>query len=260
MEQRDPKINEESIAIREKGLIVSREFDRIVNTFNKVLDFKEKYGASLEGKFDELKIKLKKNLEELEAINLNIEIYDKNTEKIVSNLKQLDEDERKYFDQYERLLKGGGHESFNTGNGDDDPNPSSNGESDDVVPRKRLTHRREEFFDSLKTNFNKLDEKLASIDDLKTELHESRTEISQRKFQALEKKEELEEMGRKLVNDAGRLEKELSTTGGEEKTLIDEYNKLVSHVEGFLDLDENTDHVLFSSLSIAESPENNGAE
>lgn len=71
----------------------------------------------------------------------------------------------------------------------------------------------------------------------------------------MKKKEALEEMGKKIVNDVGRLENELATTTIEEKTLIDEFSKIVSHVESCLELDEATDHVLFSSLSIVESPD-----
>lgn len=256
MNQTDPHIAEENIAVREKALIVSREFDRIVNTFRRVLEFKEKYGKSLEEKFEDLKIKLKDNLVQLEEVNQNIEIYDRNSEKIISNLKQLDDDERKFTDQYERLLRGLGLDGKGLGaeNFENSITSSPNG-SDGQKLRERLASRRGEFLENLKHSFDKLDENLASVNDLKTELNESRTEISQRRFQALEKKEALEEMGKKIVNDVGRLENELATTTIEEKTLIDEFSKIVSHVESCLELDEATDHVLFSSLSIVESPD-----
>lgn len=257
MERKDPKIAEENIAVREKALIVAREFDRIVNTFKKVLEFKEKYGKTIEEQFENLKIQLKNNLDEVEEANQNIEIYDTNSEKIISNLNQLDDDERNYIDQYERLLRGmgvegKGSETENSGNS----NSSSVSESDDMELRKRLMDRGEEFLENLKHSFDKLNEKLGSINDLKKELNESRTEISQRKFQALKRKDELDEMGKKLVNDVGRLENELEITTIEEKTLIDEFAKIVSHVESCLELDEATDQVLFSSLSIAEAPQN----
>jgi chromosome segregation ATPase len=261
MNQMDPYIAEENIAVREKALIVAREFDRIVNTFKKVLEFKEKYGKSLEEKFDDLKIKLKDNLDQLEEVNHSIEIYDRNSEKIISNLKQLDDDERKFTDQYERLLRGIGLDGKGLGGENfENSNISSPNGSDGQELRERLLCRRGEFLENLKHHFDKLDENLASVNDLKKELNESRTEISQRKFQALEKKEELEEMGKKIVNDVGRLENELATTTVEEKTLIDEFSKIVSHVESCLELDEATDHVLFSSLSIVESPENTAVE
>jgi DNA repair exonuclease SbcCD ATPase subunit len=268
MNQTDPYIAEENIAVREKALIVSREFDRIVNTFRKVLEFKEKYGKNLEESFDDIKIKLKDNLDQLEEVNQNLEIYDRNSEKIISNLKQLDEDERKFSEQYERLLRGVGldgkgllgAENFENSNisppNGAEPNATEPNGAEGQELRERLLRRRGEFLDNLKHSFDKLDENLASINDLKTELNESRIEISERKFQALEKKEELEEMGKKIVNDVGRLENELAITTGEEKTLIDEFSKIVSHVESCLVLDEATDHVLFSSLSICESPEN----
>lgn len=258
MKQTDPYMAEENIAVREKALIVSREFDRIVNTFRRVLEFKEKYGKSLEENFDDIKIKLKDNLDQLEEVNQNIEIFDRNSEKIILNLKQLDEDEKKLTDQYERLLRGIGLDGkglLGPENFDDADFSSTNG-SDGQELRERLVQRRGEFLENLKQNFDKLDENLASISSLKRELNESRTEISQRKFQALDTKEALEEMGKKIVNDVGRLENELAITMSEEKTLIDEFSKIVNHVESCLELDEATDHVLFSSLSVCESPEN----
>lgn len=261
MNQMDPLIAEENIAVREKALIVSREFDRIVNTFRRVLEFKEKYGKSLEEKFDALKIQLKDNLDQLEEVNRNIEVYDSNSEKIISNLKQLDDDDRKFTDQYERLLRGIGLEGKGLGAENlDNSNLSSPNGSDGQELRERLMSRRGEFLENLKHSFDKLDENLASINDLKKELNESRIEISQRKLKALENKKELEEMGKKIVNDVGRLENELATTTVEEKTLIDEFSKIVGHVESCLELDEATDHVLFSSLSIVESPETTSVE
>ncbi len=257
LNQIDPYVVEENIAVREKALIVAREFDRIVSTFRRVLEFKEKYGKSLEQKFDDLRVKLKENLDQLDEVNQNLEIYDRNSEKIISNLNQLDNDERKSTDQYERLLRGIGldgkglvDENF------DNPNFSSPNGSDGQELRERLSSRRGEFLENLKHNFDKLDKNLASINDLKKELNESRAEISQRKLQALGEKEELEERGKKIVNDVGRLENELSISTVEERTLIDEFSKIVGQVESCLELDEATDHVLFSSLSVVESPEN----
>ncbi|GJL78132.1 MAG: hypothetical protein NPINA01_11210 [Nitrospinaceae bacterium] len=263
MSQKDPKIAEENIAVREKASIIAREFDRTVNTFKRVLEFKEKYGKNLEEKFEDLKISLKENLEELEEVNQNIEVFDTNSEKIIIHLKQLEEDEKKYTDQYEKLLRGVGVEERNleAENSDNSHSPSSN-ESDEYERElsKILMKRREEFLENLKSNFDKLDEKLASIGTLKKELDESRTEISQRKLQALDKKKEMEEKGKKLVKEVGRLESELETTIREEKTLIAEFSRIVSHVENSLELDETTDSVLFSALSIAESPENTPAD
>jgi chromosome segregation ATPase len=261
MNQKDSNIAEENIAVREKSLIVAREFDRIVNTFRKVLEFKEKHGKSIEGKFDDFKIKLKENLDQLEEVNQNIEIFDQSSEKIIVNLKQLEDDERKFTDQYERLLRGIGLDGKGAvGDNFENSSHSSPNGSDGQELRERLLARKGEFFENLQHNFDELDENLSSINGLKAELNESRSEISQRKFQALEKKEELEEMGKKIVNDVGLLESELATTTAEEKKLIDEFSKIVSHVESCLELDEATDHVLFSSLSIVETPEATSVE
>ncbi len=261
LNQTDPYITAENIAVRERSLIVAREFNRIVNTFRRVLEFKEKYGKSLEEKFDDLKVKLKDNLDQLDEVNQNLEIFERSSEKIISHLNKLDDDEKKFTDQYERLLRGIGLDGKGLGSENfENSNFSSSNGSDGQELRERLSSRRGELFENLKHSFDKLDENLTSISGLKKELNESRAEISQRKFQALAKKEELEEMGKKIVNDVGRLETELATSIAEEKTLIAEFSKIVGQVENCLELDEATDHVLFSSLSIVESPESISVE
>ena len=50
MSRNDSKLQEENIAAREKGLTVAREFERVVSSFNKVLNYKENCAKYLQAK------------------------------------------------------------------------------------------------------------------------------------------------------------------------------------------------------------------
>jgi len=54
MNRKDSKIQEENIAVREKGLLIVREFDRVIRTFNKVLKYKDECAKSMEAELREL--------------------------------------------------------------------------------------------------------------------------------------------------------------------------------------------------------------
>jgi hypothetical protein len=71
----------------------------------------------------------------------------------------------------------------------------------------------------------------------------------------LDKKKTLEEEGVKLLNEVERLENELEITILEEKYLIEESFQMLKRVETSLELDENIDHIIFSSQAINESAE-----
>jgi hypothetical protein len=257
MDRKDAQLQAENIAAREKGLIIVREFERVVVTFNKVLKYKDDCIKSMEADLRRLVKNLQENLDSQNAIDRNFEIYDNNTEKILLNLQQVEGEERTHAARYERLLKGIGIEGENQESETSSPHdaiPADN-DKDDLDTLEILRNRRENFLSNLSHEFKNLEEKLASISKLRKELEGSRNEIREKKAHALEKKEALEEEGKKLLNEVGRLESELETTVLEEKNLIEQSAKMIKQVENSLELDENTDHVLFSSLSLAESAE-----
>lgn len=256
MNRKESQLQNENITAREKGLIVAREFDRVVRTFNKVLKYKENCAKNLEAELQGLAKSLQENLDNQTVINRNFEIYDNNNEKIVLNLQHLEGEERTHVGRYERLLRGIGIESENQeseGSPAPDAIPAEDEEGLDSL--EKLKTRRLNFLDNLNEEFKNLEEKLVSIEKLRKELEDSRQEIRQKKAQALEKKEALEEQGKKLLNEVGRLERELETTIEEEQNLIEESVKMVKQVENSLELDSKIDHVLFSSLTLAESAE-----
>lgn len=263
MKRKDSKIQEENIAAREKGLIIVREFDRVIRTFNKVLEHKDECAKSMESDLQEMVKALQINLDSQYEIDRNFEVYNSNIEKITLNLQQLESEERTHSGRYERLLKGVGIES-DFGEPEPDPvveNFPADNDQDNLDTLEKLRNRRESFLNNLSQEFKSLEEKLASIGKLRKELEGSRNEIRDKKAHSLEKKDALEEEGKKLLNEVGRLENDLETSVLEEKNLIEESIKIIEKVESSLELDEKTDHVLFSSLALAEpeetSPGNN---
>jgi len=257
MNRKDSKIQEENIAVREKGLLIVREFDRVIRTFNKVLKYKDECAKSMEANLRGLTKSLQENLDNQNTIDRNFEIYDSNIEKILLNLQHVEGEERTHSGKYERLLKGVGIEAENQESemSSAPDTISADNDKDDVDTLERLRNRRESFLNNLSQEFASLEEKLTSISKLRKELEESRNEIREKKAHSLEKKEALEEEGKKLLNEVGRLENELEITVLEEKNLIEESVKMIKQVENSLELDEKIDHVLFSSLTLAESAE-----
>jgi chromosome segregation ATPase len=259
MNRKDKKLQEENIAAREKGLIIVQELERVVRTFNEVLKDKDDCAKSMEADLQGLGKTLEKNLDSQRFLDRNLITYDNNINEILLNLQHLEDEERTYAGQYECLLKGKGIEIEDENQEPDDPSASdaipTGNDNSDLDSLEKLRNRREKFLQNLNQEFKSLEENLVSIVNLRTELEESRNEIKVKKAHALEKKASLEEEGEKLLNKVGRLESELETTIREEKNLIEQSVKMIKQIENNLELDENTDHVLFSSLSLAESAE-----
>ena len=96
----------ENSAARERGASVAREYERVVNTFNKVLLLKEKIRLSVEHRISELENFLARNAEQLGTLSRNIEIYELNISKSVENLEELLIEETRIKDKYNNLLHG----------------------------------------------------------------------------------------------------------------------------------------------------------
>jgi chromosome segregation ATPase len=255
MERKDKNLRDENIATRDKGLVVVRELDRLVRAFNKALEDKDDWVKSIETELQGLGETLQNNLDCQYALDRNFEVYDENIEKILFNLQQLESEESAHAGRYERLLKGVGIESdFQDSETSSDSVPADN-DQDNLDALEQLRNRRENFLKNLSSEFESLEEKLTSISKLKQELEESRNEISEKKTHSLKKKKFLEEEGKKLLNEVGRLERELETTCFEEKKLIEESVRMIKQVENSLELGEKVEHDLFSSENIVESAE-----
>ena len=238
------EITQENLTIRERGNSSAHEYSRIVETFKNVLDYKEKFRNSLEEKLSAIGKEVNGNVENLETLLRNIDIYDQNIDKISSNVGNLYSEESSIKAQYEELLKGsvaGDVESV------------EKNREDQEGSRELLIQRRRSYLDNLDKSFKRLDSELFSIEKLRAELTNARGEILVKKDGAKKKVILLEEAGKKLLEEVKRIEAELESSIIEEGLLIKEFKVLVGKVESSLEISDEMDHILFAHLTAEES-------
>jgi len=233
----------ENSAARERGASVAREYERVVNTFNKVLLLKEKIRLSVEHRISELENFLARNEEQLGTLSRNIEIYELNISRSVENLEDLLIKETHIKGKYNNLLQGVSMETVGV-TAVEEKSLQERGPS-----TENLIQQRYHFLDNLNSSFQKLDNDLQSISLLQTEMHNARSEILEKKEQALEKKIILDENRRDLEEEREQLESDLEISVKEEEALTLEYAQLINKVEGSIVLGDDIDRILFSSLS-----------
>ena len=100
------QISQDNFSVREGGVSSAREYSRIVETFSRVLEYKEKFRMSIEGQLASIGKQVKENIENLETLMRNIDIYVQNIDKISNNLAQLQTEENSIKIRYEELLSG----------------------------------------------------------------------------------------------------------------------------------------------------------
>ena len=238
------EISQENLTIRERGNSSAHEYSRVVETFKNVLDYKDKFRNSLEEKLSAIGKEVNGNVENLETLLRNIDIYDQNIDKISSNVGNLYSEESSIKAQYEELLKGsvvGGEESVEKNHEEQEGS------------RELLIRRRRSYLDNLDKSFKRLDSELFSIEKLRAELTNARGEILVKKDGAQKKIRLLEEAGKKLLDEVKRIEAELESSIKEEGLLIKEFKVLVGKVESSLEISDEMDHILFAHLTAAES-------
>lgn len=257
MNRKDLNLQKENNATREKGLNIVRELDRVVSTVNTALKDKDDRVKSIEACLQGLGETLQENLNCQYVLESNFETYDKDIETILLNQQHIENEERTYTGQIQRLLKGinsegeiQGEETTTAPN-----NIPANNDTDNIDALEILKNRRENYLQNLSQEFNNIEAKLASVNSLRKELEESCSETREKKTYALEKMEALEDEGIKLLNEVERLGSELETMILEEKYLIEESVKIINKVEGCLEMDEKMDHALFSSENPVDSAE-----
>lgn len=243
------QVGQDNLSIRERGIFSAREYSRVVETFGRVLQYKETFRLSIEGKLASIGQQVKNNIENLETLMRNIDIYTQNIDKISNNLGQLQTEENSIKVRYEELLKG----SPDTALVDDD---RDNGDLDPAGSREYLIQRRRSYLESLDQSFKRLDGELFSIEKLRTELARARGEILVKKDEAQKQMRTLEEAGARHLEDVKRIEIELESSVDEERLLINEFKRLVNGAERTLEISDEIDHILFTYLTAAESKDN----
>jgi chromosome segregation ATPase len=242
------QITQDNFSIRERGVSNAREYSRIVETFSRVLEYKEKFRLSIEAKLASIGNQVSENIENLETLMRNIDIYAQNIDKISSNLGQLQAEENSIKTRYEELLSGSTALDSITMSDD-----KSNDDQDSADSREYLIQRRRNYLENLDKSFKRLDGELLSIEKLRSELTRARGEILVKKDDASKKINFLEENGARLLEDVKRIEMELETSINEERLLINEFKRLVNGSEKTLEISDEIDHILFTYLTAAES-------
>ena len=241
----------ENSAARERGASVAREYERVVNTFNKVLLFKERVRLALEHRIGELESYSARNEEQLGTLSRNIEIYELNISKSAENLEELLLEESRIKEKYNNLLQGASMETVGA-IAVDEESVREKSTQKSGLSTENLIQQRHHFLDSLTSSFQKLDNDLQSISSLQTEMLNARSKIFGKKEQALEKKVILDENGRALREERKELESDLEISVKEEEALTLEYAQLINKVEGSIVLGDDIDRVLFSSLTVVD--------
>ena len=241
------QIAQDNFSIRERGISSAREYSRVVEIFNRVLEYKEKFRLSIEGQLASLGKQVKNNIDNLETLMRNIDIYEQNIDQISNNLVQLGTEENSIKARYEELLSGS-METISMSQGDD-----KNSDFDPIGSREYLIQRRRTYLEGLDKSFKRLDGELFSIEKLRSELTRARGEILIKKDAAQKKMKLLEENGAGLLEVVKKIELELESPVNEENLLINEFKRLVGGAERTLEISDDIDHILFTYLTASES-------
>ena len=244
----EPTVSQDNASIRERGLSSAREYSRVVETFSRVLQYKESFRLSIENKLSSIGQQVKDNIENLETLMRNIDIYEQNIDKISNNLGQLQSEENSIKARYEELLNGSA--SMDSLLIDEGKNHEG---MDPADSRELLIQRRRSYLENLDQSFKRLDSELFSIDKLRTELTRARSEILLKKDEAQKQMKTLEENGSRQLEDVKRIEMELESSIDEERLLVKEFKRLVDGAERTLEISDDIDHILFTYLTAAES-------
>ena len=242
------QVSQENSDIRERGISSAREYSRVVETFSRVLQYKETFRLSIERKLNSIGQQVKDNIENLETLMRNIDIYSQNIDKISNNLGQLQTEESSIKERYEELLNGS--TSLDQSLADDE---SAHDNQDPAGSREYLIQRRRNYLENLDQSFKRLDGELYSIDKLRSELTRARDEILIKKDEAQKQMIALEENGARLLEEVKRIEMELEASVDEERLLINEFKRLVNGAEKTIEISDEIDHILFTYLTAAES-------
>ncbi len=237
------QIAQDNLSIRERGVSSVREYSRIMATFNRVLEYKEKFRMSIEGQLASIGQQVKENIENQEILLRNIDIYEQNIDTISDNLGQLQTEEDSIKIRYEELLNGSSDTVDDKG--DDDLDPAGS--------RECLIQRRRTYLENLDKSFKRLDGELFSIEKLRAEITRARGEILVKKDEAQKKMKFLEDNGVQLLEEVKKIEMELESSVNEERLLINEFKRLVNGAERTLEISDEIDHILFTYLTAAES-------
>ena len=241
-----------------------REFEGVVALFNRVLQFKERERLILEARVKELEERIEDNHSKRKVLEINLNIYDQNDDKITSALTDLDYQEKKVKEVYETML-GGKTPSEGVLELERDKIPLQKQVMFDVEAKlirrysesfsghDGLIQRRRRYLEDLDSTFKKFDEELFQIDNVRNNLNNARSKIQQKKDKALNAKAALESSYDSFIEDKHQIAVKLKKSLTEESFILGEYRELFLPISGHLEIRPQTDQMLMNLNSAAET-------
>jgi len=241
------EIAQKNLAMRDRAKSSTQNYSHVMDSFKKALKYKENFRISLENKLSFIGKEVNGNVQNLETLLRNINIYDQNINKISGKLDNLSAEESSIKTKYEELLNGSSNESASF-----DSFSEKNLEDPDGS-RELLIQRRRNYLENLDKVFKRLDTELFLIENLRSEFENARNEILSKKDEAQKKMHIFEKTGKSLLNEVKEVEGELASSIREEKQLIKEFKTLLEKIETSIQVSEEIDHILLSCLTTSES-------
>lgn len=256
-------IGQENSKLRENGEIVAHEFKEVVNTFNRVLQYKDKKRRFLQEQIDKLGERCKETLDTIRTLNNDISIHDQNGKMVATALDQLEQKEGVTEKKYEQLLAGSLHPDKLELLADNIPG-GKQGILDikeklvrqpqkDSVGRDILIKRKREFIQALDNAFKVFEDDLRYIDEVKNDLANARSQIDSKREQDVNARLAMESSYESLLKELRQLEEELERSVQEETVLIGEYRELLEPVNPHIEIKHSTDQLLFALLAAEQS-------
>ena len=236
-----------NLKIRDHSCSSTYSYTRMVESFNKVLDYKARLRNSLEAKLSSMGKAVNGCMDNLETLIRNIEVYDQNLDKVSNNLDNLNNKEISIKKKYEELLNGNSRESENLESCPEDITKDQSG------PREVLIERRQNYIETLGKSFGHLDNELFSIEKLKSELIFAKEEISEKKVKAEKKICVLKESGKRLLENVKDIEVELESSVKEEEILIAELKSITEKIDDNMEISGEIEDILSTCLASIES-------
>ena len=239
--------SQNNLKIRDCACSSTYSYTRMVESFNKVLDYKARLRNSLEAKLSSMGKAVNGCMDNLETLIRNIEVYDQNLDKVSNNLDNLNNKEISIKNKYEELLNGNSRESENLESYSEDITKDQSG------PREVLIKRRQNYIEILGKSFGYLDNELFSIEKLKSELIFAKEEISEKKVKAEKKICVLKESGKRLLENVKDIEVELESSVKEEEKLIAELKSITEKTDDNMEISGEIEDILSTCLASIDS-------
>lgn len=266
------QLDRELVTLKKEETMLIKDFQHIVDFFNRTLLLKEKVRIGLMEKIiDSEKIR-NENFEKLKVVIRNLEIYDKNQEQLVEKQSKLAKREAWIKARYEEILHGSSSTPLMTlADGEceifgdicqDLLSINKDLQRGSAADREELVRFREEYLRGMQSLFQKLDEELGNIDEESSKNGSYEFEIKKKKEKALKQQSTLKKNYNLLVDDIKKKRVDLELSVREERALIADYRKLIKQIQSNLEIPKEmkglVDKILSSNdflSSVGEKPE-----